>query len=30
MVNAADIDLDGCVSVGDLLELLTAFGDCYD
>ena len=30
VVNAADIDLDGCVSVGDLLELLTAFGDCYD
>ena len=28
VANPADINLDGCVQLGDLLDLLTAYGDC--
>ena len=25
-----DVDLDGCTGVGDVLEVLATFGQCYD
>ena len=28
LLNSADINNDGCVQLGDLLDLLTAYGDC--
>ena len=28
VANPADINLDGCVQLGDLLDLLSAYGDC--
>ena len=28
VANPADINLDGCVQLNDLLDLLSAFGDC--
>jgi uncharacterized protein (TIGR02145 family) len=28
ITNPADINFDGCVQLGDLLDLLTAYGDC--
>ena len=30
VANPADINLDGCVQLNDLLDLLTAYGDCGD
>ena len=30
ILNSADINNDGCVQLGDLLDLLTAYGDCGD
>ena len=30
ILNSADINNDGCVQLGDLLDLLTAYGDCDD
>lgn len=29
-INPADINLDGCVQLGDLLDLLAAYGDCAE
>ena len=30
ILNSVDINNDGCVQLGDLLDLLTAYGDCGD
>ena len=30
VANPSDVDLDGCTGVGDVLEVLATFGQCYD